>query len=535
MTADAFCKGKRHGSGTEGLAMVDSASKSVFAMHVTGGADIGGRSAYTMEYAMAAMASQVSLRRGLKEQCWTDCKSVRDGLTYGRAKSRRVGTTHAGGVPRLKWTPSHPENTSKHPTKGWDNRGTWTEQDWGIWIADQVAAGDFTAVRNAGYRVQDLTVTMSEVYDSLTYQGRWIWVDMTTGTPMPANLSLLQHVTRNLPHQYSARREQYASLPGCGSLHGGWADNSLRLAAAVHRLPDVSLSKAARIVRLILDKHFHQGNLAKGAQDEVRGEVSKCVLCGQQDSQDHWLLHCPNNGGDKWRQKATDALASIEGHYDSSPILRWTARYVVSQLQHPQTGRRVWTANWSQDMIIEYTAGLIDPADSKEASRAVIKCSRILSEAMSDIFEERKVFIRSHTYLELCARDPSCRDHDYDGKLQAQREKIAHAYELKLQKKMEAKSTRYAGTFFHPLDVIVAYEELQTQLDKANLVKYKRRTRQMVLSPAQLILNSQAWRTFGSAAVTSYGCRRLHYPFSFRRNSTACSTQLTFEFESLRI
>ena len=114
----------------------------------------------------------------------------------------------------------------------------------------------------------NITVDMATVYDSLAYQGTWVWVDQITGRPMPAATNLLQHVTRNLTRTYTCKRDQYASRLGCGNLQGGWQDNTLGLAAAVYRLPYISLSAAARAVRFVLDKHFHRGNIAKGCTTE---------------------------------------------------------------------------------------------------------------------------------------------------------------------------------------------------------------------------------------------------------------------------
>lgn len=184
-------------------------------------------------------------------------------------------------------------------------------------------------------------------------------------------------------------------------------------------------------------------------------------------------------------------MADIESHPDSSPTLSWTARYVDGQLLNVETGRCIWTANWTAAMIRDYLNGLLANHDVKEAVQAVLKCSRILSEAISNVFEERKVFLRSHEYVALCAFDSSQRDHDYERKLKNQREILAVKYAVKKQEQHAAKSAWYVGTFFHPDDVIVKYAERQAQLDKANMTKYKRRARKLILTRAQRITNAQ--------------------------------------------
>ena len=143
-----------------------------------------------------------------------------------------------------------------------------------------------------------------------------------------------------------------------------------------------------------------------------------CPVRGGQDSQTHWLLQCPHNGGEKWRKNAHTELALIESHNDSSPVLRWTARYIDSQLLHIENGRRVWTANWTGEMIEEYSAGILDPFEVREVAKAVLRCSKILTNHMSELFEERKIFLASHEYVALCMVHPNNRNHDYELQLE---------------------------------------------------------------------------------------------------------------------
>lgn len=106
LLAESFHKDPKRGRGYGGIAIVDHRIKSVTAIYVTGGEEIGSKSAYTMEYAMAAMAGQVSLRRG--------------GTTHALFLTSLL-SARAGDVPRIKSASSHPEDICKHPSKRWEN------------------------------------------------------------------------------------------------------------------------------------------------------------------------------------------------------------------------------------------------------------------------------------------------------------------------------------------------------------------------------------------------------------------------------
>lgn len=85
------------------------------------------------------------------------------------------------------------------------------------------------------------------------------------------------------------------------------------MAAAVHSLPYVSLFKAARVARFVLDKHLHQGNIGKRSRFDVSSEeTGQCKLCAVQDSQEHWLIYCSNNDGKNWRTSARHQLILLE-------------------------------------------------------------------------------------------------------------------------------------------------------------------------------------------------------------------------------
>ena len=92
---------------------------------------------------------------------------------------------------------------------------------------------------------------------------------------------------------------QYAHM---GFIEDVWHPNKL------------SLLKRATVHRLIYDKGFHGGNRAKMKQPEDVEEEAiwiGCGLCGQPDSQHHWIRACPHDQVQAIRTQALDAATEV--------------------------------------------------------------------------------------------------------------------------------------------------------------------------------------------------------------------------------
>ena len=80
----------------------------------------------------------------VKDQLASGHQRVRQAKTKFRLLSEAVlQCQEMNGVPATKWTKAHPEERCTDVSE-------WVRNDWGIWLADRMAANDMKAVREAG-------------------------------------------------------------------------------------------------------------------------------------------------------------------------------------------------------------------------------------------------------------------------------------------------------------------------------------------------------------------------------------------------
>ena len=148
----------------------DWKAKPVIAIHIDRGDEIGADAAYTMEFLALAASLQVTvLSEGRLHATGSDAKSVLDLIPGRRQRLQQVFKDHHfllqcidnslyRGAPMPYKVPSHVE---KDKTKK-DAQGrlgvNWTNDEWGNWIADRVAAKDTKALQLQGIKYVIMTV-----------------------------------------------------------------------------------------------------------------------------------------------------------------------------------------------------------------------------------------------------------------------------------------------------------------------------------------------------------------------------------------
>ena len=134
-------------------------------------------------------------------------------------------------------------------------------------------------------------------------------------------------------------------------------------AAKIYDLVKLSFTTASTRVRIIYDKGYHGGNRAKDSKlsDEERSLARRCILCGQDDSQDHWLHFCTHSTLASLRQTILIELNSKVTAYRSlSTIHRQLSTAFKSLLMETDEPARIWTANWSHKQITSFCR-LVNP------------------------------------------------------------------------------------------------------------------------------------------------------------------------------
>jgi hypothetical protein len=101
----------------------------------------------------------------------------------------------------LTWTPSHPERSKP--------QSRWTEQDWGIHLADGIAGA---APPPTVEGIQIYRCDSAAVHAALTPVGTWQWCD----GPNPFHGSVLKRAQQHTFRQYTQKRDMkriYANEP----------------------------------------------------------------------------------------------------------------------------------------------------------------------------------------------------------------------------------------------------------------------------------------------------------------------------------
>ena len=129
-----------------------------------------------------------------------------------------------------------------------------------------------------------------------------------------------------------------------------------------------------------MSKGWHGGIRIKNKKATPEDQL--CLLCKQDDSQAHWLHHCPHPPSAMLR---TGAFTDITEHIAASanPKYGTAFRTVLMTTAEPE---RIWTGNWSFPQIHHLGALLASaqvlptsPCGLSALASEVLQLSRILS------------------------------------------------------------------------------------------------------------------------------------------------------------
>ena len=176
--------------------------------------------------------------------------------------------------------------TSHLPHKTLDEL-SYTE--WGYFTADKVAGNNSVELEELGLSLISSDIFARNVLLDIPCTNSWYWGD-AAGTPLL--LVSLSSQFNEVRHQlYITDRDNYrANLPQ--PLPAYWYDNSRQFSSKVYELKHSSSSSLSNKVRLIMSKGWHGGNRIKSKKASPEDQFY--LLCEQDDSQSHWLHHCPH-------------------------------------------------------------------------------------------------------------------------------------------------------------------------------------------------------------------------------------------------
>jgi hypothetical protein len=346
-------------------------SKPILAVYISDGHTIHSESVYSMEFLALAGALQLSVFNiDTIHATGCDAKGVLNSIPKRRDRLQHVMRDHHfllqsidNSLFREAPMPYHVRGHAEDRKPGKDSRGLlgkdWTKDDWGNWIADRIAAQDLKILRDHGLHIIQFSISAKELYSSLLYTGQWYIGDEKRLPVEPRGVDTLIH--QGIWSLYLSERDEFRKQRGEDAK---WVpDSSMDHAAKIYDLVKLSFTTASSRVRIIYDKGYLGGNRAKDSKlsDEERSLARRCILCGQDDSQDHWLHFCTHSTLASLRQTIlTELNSKITAYRSLSTIHRQLSTAFKSLLMETDEPARIWTANWSHKQITSFCR-LVNP------------------------------------------------------------------------------------------------------------------------------------------------------------------------------
>jgi len=193
----------------------------------------------------------------------------------------------------ISWTRSHPETRIR-------DRRKWSDQDWGIFIADQVAEGVldilYTFTENLTFPLQLVVhnYSLPQLLRSLQISATYHWTHKNTSLPViyhPKSLWPSQDHAAYLTNRDANYSPGITQRPGCALLgHLPWHDRSYALASKAFQMGSASVSTRASMARLLWDW------VVTGRKQVLWNPSASghCPTCSQAEDLRHILAACPH-------------------------------------------------------------------------------------------------------------------------------------------------------------------------------------------------------------------------------------------------
>ena len=378
-------------------------SKTVHIVHINDGNSIQAESAYTMEYIALAAAMKLQSMGCTANPIGSDANSIISMLPHRKQRLRQVCNDHIlplqciddaihQGCPLPEHVQSHPEKRKP------GNKSNWTAEDWGNYIADRAAAADYETLRDNGIKVHVLEVSAATIYNDLRTPEQW-YIGLEDGTPVAPRGALTQMQDKRFA-EYLQDRDNYRAKRQEPAF---WHDNSLQFVSRVFQLHTAPNATLAAKCRLIYDKHWHGRNRQKDTtlSEEDRIMTGQCVLCQQQDSQEHTFACCQDKLMVSLRDEITTNLRKHVHQYDKdSRDSRQIGRAFMELLAETSEPGRMWIGNLSDQQITRLTE-LIPPNATRHMTQAqldhiLLPICRILADGSLNLNHQKVIADQNH-------------------------------------------------------------------------------------------------------------------------------------------
>ena len=332
-----------------------------------------GLNAFTSE--LIALTAAVHVQRAIPiSDVFTDCKSALAtvmqacSVTAKRSKlcaiRAAVNSLRGSGRPNITWKRSHPERC--HP-----DDSSWSRNDWGIFLADLAAKGDFNEMLKYHDNITCIDTSLTSLLTDLIPPGLWYWAKLNTVTPAllsPIKCHAADRVsnyfekrdierTKRIMHDAAIHRPQDMSQDDIDDEEDAlwvqghkWTDTSLGLANRCWRTIAKGIIQSNSILKNVLDKYWHGKNRAKDPSAPCTAAL--CRICNAEDSQVHILLQCHHPDLDDIRANAiNDVLSLVDELISVSTPLCDYATNLIQFFSSHFTVDRLWLGTWNRHVL----------------------------------------------------------------------------------------------------------------------------------------------------------------------------------------
>jgi hypothetical protein len=247
--------------------------------------------------------------------------------------------------------------------------GGWTRQQWGNFLADNVAAGRYTHPMMVPLDLEIIEVPMELSEYPVTSTAGW-YLEGQDGAPITRTLSSIvsrARISRYLLDRVPVSRHVDRTR---------WVRPTVTLSAKAAAGLDAPYMNN----RLMFDKVYHGGNRARDGGDGA------CDLCGAEDSLSHIAGACTQRDLVRIRRSVERKVTSVVGEHPAATTVLNAVRRAT--MRHPDMG---WTGMLSSAVVDSMAAvcATLTPVQVAVARAAVLKVTKARRKGLALLWKTR--------------------------------------------------------------------------------------------------------------------------------------------------
>ena len=275
--------------------------------------------------------------------CSTSLNPTNDGST-----TLLLSTHNNRPIPNtsLTWYPSHPE-------RHYDRRNNPSPYDKAIYIADKVADHPVLSCVLGPYNTQVNTISTisTDVLSTILPINQW-YICPKNDTTFPIFTDYLTYQHHYQQRKFLENRDKDTKF----YKFSYWQSTYFNLANSLRPLKSYSFWKAARRTQIWFDWVAHGRQRAKmELNSQKQAQLLKCILCGQNDKQEHIIFDCSHCSLTTTRSTILKSIKRTAKPFLESKnpqIKKFTEKFLqYTTRTHSTFTRRLWLGLWSQELL----------------------------------------------------------------------------------------------------------------------------------------------------------------------------------------